>query len=568
MVAELVRRNGVPEVVAQVLAARGHVAGDATTRHLEASLHALHDPAELPGMERASERIALAIERGETILVHGDYDVDGVTGTVLLMRLFRLLGARAQWHIPHRLTDGYSFGAHSVERARSSGAKLVISVDNGTSAAATIAELAAAGVDTIVTDHHEPPLGALPEAVAIVNPKLASSRYPFRELCGAGVAFKLAWGVAQRISGARRVRDDLKRFLSDAMAYVAIATVCDVVPLVLENRVLARRGLSALEGTTNIGLKALLAACGLAGQPLLAEDVGFKIGPRLNAAGRLDTAARAVELLLSDDPLRARELAQGLEALNQERKRVEALICAQAFEQAARFADPRANPVLVLAGQGWHPGVVGIVAARVSTRFQRPSLVIGLEGDRGRGSARSVAGFDVLDALHGGREYFLRYGGHAQAAGCEILAEHVDAARRAICARATELLAGTEHAAQPLWIDGELSFEHIDERLMRHIDALEPFGEQNEKPVLMSSDVRLAELPRVVGEDRTHMILRVRRGERVLKALAFGMAARQSELALGLPLHLVHTPRWNVFRGEKTLELLIHDFRVGAVPVA
>ena len=565
-VVEIVRRHGMAESVAQVLVARGHGAGESLTRHLDANLRELHEPSALPGVEAATARIASAIERGERILVHGDYDVDGVTGTVLLMRLFALVGARASWHIPHRLSDGYSFGEHSVDRARESESTLVISVDNGTSAAETIAALRAIGVDTIVTDHHEPPLGALPDAVALVNPKLAGSRYPFRELCGAGVAFKLAWGVAQRVSGARKVREDLRAFLTDAMAYVAIATVCDVVPLVDENRVLARAGLRALEATTNPGLRALLASCELSQRTLAAEDVGFKLGPRLNAAGRLDSAARAVELLICDDPSRARDLARQLDALNDERRRVEAELCAQAFAQAEEFADPDEHPFLVLAGERWHQGVVGIVAARVAQRFHRPALVIGLDGDRGRGSARSVAGFDLLEALHGGSEHFLRYGGHAQAAGCEIEAVRVDSARRAICERARAMLAGRGRDVECLWIDGEVPLEHVDEPLMRQLDRLEPFGAKNEKPLLLSRDLRLAEPPRIVGADRTHLVLKVRRGERALKAVAFGMASRASELAMGQPLHLVHTPRWNVFNGSKTVELLVHDLCTGAVP--
>jgi single-stranded-DNA-specific exonuclease len=565
-VREVTRRNNVTEVVARFLVARGHAAGEATARHLDASLHALHDPGSLPGMEAAAERIGRAVERGETILVHGDYDVDGVTGTVLLMRLFALIGARAVWHIPHRLTDGYSFGTHSVDKARECGASLVVSVDNGTSARETIAALRAVGVDTIVTDHHEPPRGELPPAVAIVNPKLPDSAYPFRELCGAGVAFKLAWGVAQRISGARKVREDLRSFLADAMSYVAIATVCDVVPLVDENRVLARRGLLALEATKNIGLRALLEASGLGAERLVAEDVGFKLGPRLNAAGRLASAALAVEMLLSNDAEQARALAGELDSLNDERRRIEAEITAQALEQARRYEDPARHPVLVLAGADWHPGVVGIVASRVVARYRRPALVIGVEGTRGRGSARSVDGFDVLEALHGASSLFERYGGHAQAAGCEIELAKIDAMRAAVCARATELLERRVASAHALWIDAQLPLAHVGPELMGQIDRLEPFGAQNEKPVLCSLDVRLAEPARLLGADRTHLMLRVRHGERVLKAMAFGMGARAGELALGAPLHVVYTPRWNTFRGERNLELVLHDFAVGAPP--
>ncbi|HVS09858.1 MAG TPA: single-stranded-DNA-specific exonuclease RecJ [Planctomycetota bacterium] len=563
VVRSLARRNALPELVARLLACRGHVEPERAAEHLAASLNALHEPALLPGMAEATARLARAIQGRERILVHGDYDVDGVTGTVLLMRLFALLGARADWHIPSRLVDGYSFGRHSIERARACEASVVVSVDNGTSAGETIAELAAMGVDTVVTDHHEPPDGPLPAAAAIVNPKLAGSSYPFRELCGSGVAFKLAWGLCQEVSGARRVREDLRLYLHDAMAYVALATVCDVVPLIGENRVLARRGLAALETSSSAGLRALLEVAGLGAQPLCAEDVGFKLGPRLNAAGRLGSAALAVELLLARDPAEARRLALELDKLNVERRRIEAELCEQVFLQAERRA---ADPVLVLAGEGWHAGVVGIVAARVAQRFRRPALVIGLDGATGRGSARSIDGFDVLEAMRGGERHMLRFGGHAQAAGCEVRADEVDRLREAICERARALAPAVDDGERALWIDGELELARMGEDLMRAIDRLEPFGAQNEKPVLVSSDLRLAEAARVIGQDGSHLALVVRQGERALRGVAFGMGARAAELAMGAPLHVAYTPRWNHFRGERRLELLVHDFRVGERP--
>jgi single-stranded-DNA-specific exonuclease len=275
----------------------------------------------------------------------------------------------------------------------------------------------------------------------------------------------------------------------------------------------------------------------------------------------------AVDLLLSDDPLRARALAGELEALNDERRRIEGAISAEAMVLAREYEDVNAHPVLVLAGEGWHPGVVGIVASRVVGRFKRPALVIGLEGTRGRGSARSVDGFDVLESMHGASIHFVRYGGHAQAAGCELERGNIGAARDAINARARAMLKDGVVEPSALWIDAELALAHMLPETMAHLDRLEPFGAQNEKPVLVALDVRLAEAPRIVGDDRTHMILKVRQGERVMKAMAFGMAARAGELKLGAALHLVYTPRWNTFRGERNLELLLLDFRVGALPV-
>ncbi|MCC6406790.1 MAG: single-stranded-DNA-specific exonuclease RecJ [Planctomycetes bacterium] len=565
-VARVARRNGLHAAVARCLVARGHHDAERSAAHLEASLMSLRDPAEMPGTALAAARIRRALEKKEVVLVHGDYDVDGLSGTALLMRLLQLVGVRARPYIPNRLTDGYSFGPHSVVKAKNEEASLVVSVDNGTSAHATITDLLAEGIETIVTDHHEPPHGPLPPAVALVNPKLHGSTYPFRELCGAGVAFKLAWAVCQEISGARKVREDLRLFLADAMSYVAIATVCDVVPLVDENRVLARRGLVALEATKHAGLRALLEAAGVTGAALNAEDVGFKLGPRLNAAGRLGSASSALELLLCNDPWRARTLADELEKKNVERKKIEAALLEEALREADRFADPERHPVLVLAREGWHSGVVGIVAARLVERYRRPALVIGLENGKGRGSARSVADFDVLAAMHGGAKHMERYGGHAQAAGCEVRAESIDALREAICARATEMLAGTARAEHELVVDYDLPFGEMSIELMRQLDRLEPFGEQNEKPLFVSRDLRLAEPARTMGADRSHLSMLLRSGERVLRAVGFGHGARLGELELGKPVHVAYSPRWNTFRGETNLEIVLEDFRTGAAP--
>jgi single-stranded-DNA-specific exonuclease len=398
-----------------------------------------------------------------------------------------------------------------------------------------------------------------------VNPKVegAGEPYPFRELCGGAVAFKLAWGVCQAVTGAERVRDDLRAFLVDAMAYVAIATVCDVVPLVDENRVLARFGLRALQATRDPGLAALLTVCGLAGRELTAEDVAFQVGPRINASGRLGSAECALRCLLATGEDEGLRHAQELDRLNLERRSIERELAEEALLAAERFADPERWPVLVVAGEGWHQGVVGIVASRLVERFERPALVIGLDGAEGRGSARSIEGFDVLAALHGGAEHMLRYGGHAQAAGCEVRADAVDALREAVCARARELRGDAPAAARALAIDAELRFEDVTDTLLRELDRLGPWGQANEKPVFVSRDLRLAEPPRVVGADGTHLILHLRRGEHVLKALAFGMAHRVDELALGAPIDAVFTPRWNTFRGRTTLELELADFRAG-----
>jgi len=562
-VARLARAHGLSRVTATLLVARGHADPQSALEHLKPDMKRLHDPSLLPDMVSATRRVVQAIVKREPILVHGDYDVDGVTGTTLLVRLLRLLNADVHWHIPNRFTDGYSFGAHTLARAKEMGARLVISVDNGTSAVETITQLLENGVDTIVTDHHEPPHGPLPPAVAIVNPKLATSTYPFRELCGGAVAFKLAWGVCQEITGAARVRDDLREFLVEAMGYVAIATVADVVPLVGENRILAHHGLKSLERSTRPGIRALLSVCGVTGRELLSEDLAYQIAPRINAAGRLDHARHAVELLLADDAREAQRLAAELDSMNVRRRAIDAELLASAVTEAQAFADVERWPVLVLAGEGWHQGVVGIVAGRLAQRFDRPAIVIGLDGGRGRGSARSVSGFSVLGAMDGGSDHVVRHGGHEQAAGLEIEGANVDAFREAVCRRAREMLATQPLAEPEVWIDCDLPFDVVTPALQKEIDRLQPFGQENGKPVFHTADLRLAEPARVCGSDRTHVMLQFRAGAHVLRGMAFGMARREAELRMGVPIHVVYTPKWNTFRGETRLEIDVLDFRLG-----
>ena len=566
MVDELARGLSVSRVTATVLAARGHCAPEPARLHLAASPQGLHDPGLLPGMAAAVERLARAVEAREPILVHGDYDVDGVTGTALLVRLLRLVGANAHWHIPNRLVDGYSFGTHSLDRARECGARVVISVDNGTSAFETIAAFAALGIDVIVTDHHEPPLahplhGALPPALAIVNPKLAGSNYPWRELCGGAVAFKLAWGLCQRLSGGQRVRPELKAFLEDALALVAIATVCDVVPMRDENRVFARQGLKFLGATRHAGLRALLDVVGIGARAPNSDDLAFGLGPRINASGRLGSAARAVELLLADDPALARRLAGELDQLNTQRKEIEQQVLAEARERARVFADEREWPVLVVEGAGWHPGVVGIVAARLVDEHARPAFVLGNADGIAKGSGRSWGDFDLLSCLRAGQHLYARGGGHAQAVGLEIDSSRVNALRAALCAHARERLGSGAHAPAALHVDCEIAAAHIDEPLLRDLERLEPWGAGNEMPVLSSRELQLAEEPRALGADGAHLALKVRHGNRYLRAMAFGMGARREELAGTRTLELAFTPRWNTFRGNTNLELLVHDFR-------
>ena len=565
---ELARGTGQPQLLGLLMAARGLTSVADAIEYLNPSLGALHEPMLLPGMEAATTRLTAAIEANETILIHGDYDVDGTTGTAILVRLLRHLGASVEWHVPNRFTDGYAFGDHSIAKAKETGATLLISVDNGTSSYETITKLKALGIDTIVTDHHEPPLGDLPPAVAIVNPKLADSTYPFRELCGGAVAFKLAWGLCQKITGAERVRADLKSFLTEAMAYVAIATVCDVVPLQGENRILAHYGLRALSGTSHAGLRALLGVAGLDdGRKLRGDHVGFQIGPRINAPGRLETAAATVEVLICDDKTAAKPLAARMEELNRTRKEMQSALAIDVLQEASELGPTSEDPIAFLAGEGWHQGLVGIVAARVAETLNRPAFIAHIEGDEAIGSVRSVPGVDVLQILRGADGIYTKGGGHAAAAGFTVPLARLDEMRAALYAKALELHPKGAYPERPLWIDAELPFKEITGESLLCLDALEPYGQDNMAPVFLSRNLRLAEPPMVIGADQTHMKLTFRSGSHTMKALAFGMAHRFGELEMGQDAHAVFHHNWNTFRGRTNLELQLLDFACGACPL-
>lgn len=565
---DLARATDQPALVGRMLAARGIRDADEASAFLAPDFGGLHAPSLLPDMDLATARLVQALEAGETILIHGDYDVDGATGTSILVRLLRHLGAEVAWHIPNRFTDGYAFGEHSIRKAQETGATVVVSVDNGTSSLETITELKALGVDTVVTDHHEPPTGDLPPAVAIVNPKLHDSTYPFRELCGGAVAFKLAWGLCQAISGAERVRPDLKTFLAESLAYVAIATLCDVVPLKGENRVLAHYGLRTLARTNQAGLRALLKVAGLAdGRALRGDDIGFQIGPRINAPGRLETAAATVEVLVSDDPVEAARLASRMEDFNLRRKSMQAKLAAEVLDEARELGPTSEAPVAFLAREGWHQGLVGIVASRVAETLKRPAFIAHIEGDAAVGSVRTVPGVNALEILRGAEGIYIRGGGHAAAAGFTVPTAKIDEMRAALYAKALELHPGGVYPPSPLLIDAELPFGEVVDETMLSLDCLEPYGQDNEAPVFFSRDVRLAEPPHIIGADRSHMKLTLTSGNHTLKALAFGMAHRSDELQMGEPIHVVYRHSWNTFRGQTNLELQLLDFACGACPL-
>jgi single-stranded-DNA-specific exonuclease len=557
-IARLEEELALPRALCAVLAARGISTVEAAKDFLRPKLQHLHPADALLDASAAAHRIARAIERGERILVHGDYDVDGVSGAALLTRWIERLGGDARAFVPHRLEDGYDFGAKGLAAAIQAGARVIVTVDCGIVASAAVADATSHGIDVVVTDHHTPG-SELPGAVAVVNPNRVDCDYENKGLCGTAVAFKVCELLADWF-GVHR--EELVPYLD----FVALASIADLVPLTGENRVLARFGLRALERTRNPGLRALIEATGLDGGRLEAGQVGFVLAPPINAVGRLADAKLALQLLLTEAPDEARAMAQTLLDHNRQRREEDRRTLAQATEMLVPRFLPDRDLGVVLSREGWHPGVIGIVASRLVERIHRPVVMIAMDGERGRGSARSVPGFDLYEAIHACGFALERYGGHRMAAGLEIrasrVAEFSDAFNREVRARLSD------DARQPvLRADAEVSIQELDDRLYELLRYVGPFGVGNPRPVFMAKHVDLRRPPRVVGNG--HLKLLLEETGTVREAIGFGLAHRVAPESLRSgPVDLLFQLRRDSYQGRVSLQLRLKDVvRSGEAPV-
>jgi single-stranded-DNA-specific exonuclease len=566
-IARLEQFAGIPPIVAQLLLGRGVCEPDAARSFLDAKLSGLRDPDELPGVPAAADRIYAAVRAGRKIVVYGDYDADGMTATAILLSCLRLIGADASYYVPNRLEEGYGLSCEALRTLAERGASLVISVDCGITSVQPALTACEAGLELIVTDHHEF-AGELPAAAAIVHPRLPGSSYPFGGLCGAGVALKLAWAICQRASQAKRVSEPLRNFLLSAVGLAAIGTVADVVPLLDENRILVRHGLNSLRAMPPLGLAALLEVMQRHEDAKLdSEDLAFQIAPRLNAAGRFGQAQLAVELLTTDSPERAHQLAEYIHELNKSRKSLERSIDLAATKVVKEQFDPEGDAALVLAGRGWHAGVIGLVAGRLAERFHRPVVLIALDQlgvKPGVGSARSPNGLNLHAALTACSEHLLAYGGHACAAGLRIDEARIDAFRQAFCETAeTETPAGGR--VGEIRIDAEGPLAQLTPQTVHHIQSLAPFGCGNPRPVLCATGVRLAEPPKRMGEGDKHLSLKLSQHRTNMRCVAFGFGEWAEELAaVNAPLDIAYKPVINDFRGRQSVEVHLVDWRVSA----
>jgi len=563
----LQRAARVPAVVAQLLICRGISDPQQAQQFLDPKLSDLRDPQELPGCVDAAERIHRAIRDGRRIIVYGDYDVDGITGTALLQQCFKMLDGDVGYYVPHRVNEGYGLNHEALRGLAAEKAEMVVTVDCGIASVDEAGTARECGLELIVTDHHQPNR-QLPEAASIVHPALPGHTYPFHGLSGAGVALKLAWALCQQASGASRVSPKMREFLLQAVGLAALGTIADVVPLVDENRVLVRFGLErSLKECPPLGLQALMRVAKLgANGKLASEDVAFSLAPRLNAAGRLEQAQLAIELLLTDKPDRAKELATYIDGLNENRRKLERSIYLAANKQAKQQFDPQGDAALVLADRGWHAGVIGIVAGRLADKYHRPVVLI--SWDRmgvkpGVGSARSVPGFDLHAALDACDEHLVSHGGHAAAAGLTLEEGKIDGFRADFCEHAAAEITHQQRVAE-LDVDAEFPLGSFTLKTVGQIEQLAPFGHANARPLMCSSAVTLTGPPREMGSSGRHLSMQLEQHGVKLRAVAFGGGEWAEDLAaLDGPLDVAFRPVINTFAGRSNVELHLVDWRPG-----
>jgi single-stranded-DNA-specific exonuclease len=547
----------VPRVIAQILLNRGVGTFDEARYFLKPTMDDLHNPFLMADMDQAIERIASAIEKNEHIMIFGDYDVDGTTSTTLLYLTIKLLTDQVSYFIPDRLKEGYGLSIYGIQVAKERGAGLILAVDCGITANKEVDQARLMGLDVIIIDHHVPG-ETLPDAVAVLNPKRMDCDYPFKELCGVGLAYKVAQALAEQVG------------LPDHAVYthmdlVALGTTADIVPLRDENRVLTKYGLAMIQETKKAGLQALINAVGLKQKEIVTGHVVFGLAPRINAAGRMGDANRVVRLLTTENREEAEQLAEELNMENIRRRQQDSV----AFEEARDVVEndkflSEANGI-VLASERWHPGIIGIVASRMVEAFSRPVVMIAMNGDTGRGSARTMGDFHLYNAIKECADLLIQFGGHHHAAGLSIARENVTAFQQrfheVVTANATP-----EDFISRLKIDSEIEFDEVTPRLMKLLKMLGPFGPDNNHPVLVSRNLTLVGAPNIIGSEKTHLKFKVRQNNHVIDAIGFGMADYADQLrAQPNRVHLAYTLEENTWHGKTSTQLRIKDIVVGDI---
>lgn len=562
---------GLPSLVARILSARGLDSDDRLRDFANPTLRQLHEPSLMAGLDGAAARLLDAARAGRPIVIYGDYDVDGVCATAILYHMLRALepGAAVGTYVPHRLEEGYGLNATALRELAQQGASVVVSVDCGVTAIEAAQAARDAGLQLIITDHHnylvdDEGCPVLPDVAAVVHPRLAGlsgAAYPCGELCGAGVAFKLAWRMATMHAGSERVSGEVRELLLDLLALAGLATIADIVPLLDENRVIARFGLQRIKSTRLVGLRALLDASGLLGEKVGAIEAGFVLGPRLNACGRMGHAREAVELFTTSDPVRAMVIARDLNRQNEERRATEKRIFDRACSLAEDAGMTEAHRAIVLADPAWHPGVVGIVCSRLVGRYGRPAILMQAGEDLCKGSARSIEGFNLHAALVSCHEHLNTYGGHDMAAGLSLLPGRLGAFTRAFLEHAERSI--TDAMLVPtLRIDASARISELDLNAARAIEGLGPYGRANPQPVIVVRGARLARNAEPLGAEGRHLRLHFSDGNTAIMVKGWGWGERVGQLRCGIAFDVAIKLEVNTFRGVSNAEGVLCDLRI------
>jgi single-stranded-DNA-specific exonuclease len=565
LVEQLIRTSGLAPVVAQLLVSRGVYSSDEATAFLETKLTNLRDPQDLPGVPRATELLLAAIEAKNPIVIYGDYDADGMTASAIMVNTLRLLGADVAYHVPNRLEEGYGLNEEAIRTLVTRGKKLIVSVDCGIASVDCARLCRELGVTLIITDHHQ--IGSeLPDAEAIVHPRLPGTSYPFGELCGAGVAFKLAWSLCQAKCGQKKVTPPMRRLLMQSLALAAIGTIADVVPLVDENRVIVNHGLKTLKSNPLPGLAELMKRTKLdQAAELTTESVSFTLAPRLNAAGRLGQAQLGIELMTIEASERAGMLAEYIDGLNATRDTLQRSVQLAAQKQIKEQFDAEADPALVLHGIGWHAGVIGVVAGRLAEQYAKPVIVLSLDQagkNDATGSGRvGGTGINLFEALQECENRLVRFGGHPAAGGLTIRESEIEAFRGDFCEAVARQWAENE-ITPAIQIDAEAPLGQLNLHIMSQIETMAPFGAGNPRPVLIGRGIELAEPAKKMGSSERHLSVRLKQGDKVIRGVAFGAADWCDPLnECDGPIEIAYRPVINEYRGYKSVEIHLVDWR-------
>ncbi len=554
LVARLMSETGLPDKVVKILINRSLVTAADIDAFLNPKLSDLIDPFEMTGMREGIDRLMQAFFDKERIVIYGDYDVDGITATALLYMVFNKLGAQVDFYLPNRLVEGYGLSKKGIDEAKAKGASLIVTVDTGITAVEQVDYAAGIGIDVVVTDHHEPGI-KIPKAKAIINPKQVGCNYA-SELSGVGVAFKLAQALYQSLN-----QDE--RELEEHLDLVSLGTAADIVPLVGENRILTKFGIKQISRTTKPGLKSLTFVSGLLGKEISTGQVVFILAPRINALGRLGDARQAIRLLSTRDERVAAEIARKLDSENRRRKAIDEMTLKQALVQMERIVNLDDDRAIVLAEEGWHAGVIGIVASRLVERYHLPTVMISVdESGEGKGSARSIPGFHLCEALKECEHLLIRYGGHKYAAGLSIMKDNIPEFRKKFVEVSNRLLSD-EDITPKLHIDSQIELTDIDDTFMQALESFSPFGPQNMRPLFITRNCEVVGQPYTVGNN--HLKMRIRKGDATFDVIGFGFGDMTRVISsMGCLVDVVYVVEYNTYNDITRKQIRLKDIRLTA----